>query len=49
MIGHVSGGHMNPAVTIAMMVNKAVSPSRAVMYVVAQTVGGILGSLILKG
>lgn len=49
MIGHVSGGHMNPAVSIAMAVAMEITPSRALLYTVAQCVGGICGSLLLKG
>ncbi|KAH3868507.1 aquaporin AQPAn.G-like [Dreissena polymorpha] len=49
IIGHVSGGHMNPAVSIAMAVAMEISPLRAVMYTAAQCLGGMLGSLLLKG
>ncbi|XP_076437828.1 aquaporin-5-like [Babylonia areolata] len=49
MIGHVSGGHINPAVTIAMAVALNISLPRAVLYVLAQIIGAILGGLILKG
>jgi glycerol uptake facilitator-like aquaporin len=48
MIGHVSGGHMNPAVSIAMAVANWISPTRAFLYVCAQSAGGILGSFLLK-
>lgn len=48
MIGHVSGGHMNPAVSIAMAVTMNISPLRAILYVIVQCGGAILGSLILK-
>lgn len=49
MVGHVSGGHINPAVSIAMAVVREISPVRAVLYVVFQCVGGLIGSLLLKG
>ena len=48
MFGHVSGGHMNPAVSIAMAVALNISPLRAILYVIVQCGGAILGSLILK-
>ncbi|XP_053382421.1 aquaporin AQPAe.a-like [Mercenaria mercenaria] len=48
MIGHVSGGHMNPAVSIAMAVANVISPTRAVLYVFAQSLGGVVGSALLK-
>ena len=49
MFGHVSGGHINPAVSIAMVVAWKISPLRAILYVIVQCCGGMLGSLILKG
>ncbi|WAR21869.1 AQP2-like protein [Mya arenaria] len=48
MFGHVSGGHMNPAVSLAMAVSMDISPARALLYTVAQCCGGMLGSLLLK-
>ena len=48
MFGHVSGGHMNPAVTVGMLFAFQISPLRAILYVIAQCGGGLLGSLILK-
>ncbi|WAR21870.1 AQP1-like protein, partial [Mya arenaria] len=49
MFGHVSGGHMNPAVSLAMAVAMEISPARAFLYTAAQCCGGVLGSLLLKG
>ena len=48
MFGHVSGGHMNPAVSIGMAVAVKISPLRALLYVIFQCGGALLGSLILK-
>ncbi|XP_015776391.1 PREDICTED: aquaporin-4-like [Acropora digitifera] len=45
---HLSGGHINPAVTIAMMAIKKVTILRGVTYVIFQLVGGIAGSAVLK-
>ena len=39
---------MNPAVSIAMAVTMNISPLRAILYVIVQCGGAILGSLILK-
>ncbi|XP_077185018.1 aquaporin-5-like isoform X1 [Paroedura picta] len=47
--GHISGGHMNPAVTIAFFVGNQISFLRTLFYVVAQLVGAIAGAGILYG
>lgn len=47
-VGHVSGGHLNPAVTIALWVSQRIASGLAVLYIVAQLVGGILAALALK-
>jgi aquaporin Z len=41
--GHISGGHYNPAVTLAALVRGRIGPADAVAYWVAQVVGGLLG------
>ncbi|MCB0712056.1 MAG: MIP family channel protein [Ignavibacteriae bacterium] len=46
-IGDRSGAHINPAVTIAFAVAGRFPWRRVPLYVVAQTVGGILASLLL--
>jgi MIP family channel proteins len=48
-LGHVSGCHLNPAVTLSLAVTRKF-PWRAVpSYVVAQLLGGVLGSLAAWG
>ncbi|XP_070575149.1 aquaporin-4-like isoform X3 [Ptychodera flava] len=42
--GHVSGAHINPAVTCAFLVTRKISAVRASMYIVAQSVGSIAGA-----
>lgn len=46
--GGVSGAHVNPAVTTAMLVTRRISPPNAVMYVVAQLAGATVAALICK-
>lgn len=47
-IGHLSGGHFNPAVTIAFVVLRHVSWRTAIYYIPAQLVGAILGAGTLR-
>lgn len=49
MVGHVSGGHINPAVTVAMAVAVNITIVRAVLYIIAQVVGAAVGGMIVKG
>jgi MIP family channel proteins len=49
MFGVVSGGHFNPAVTIAAAAIKRIAPIDAVIYILAQLSGGVLGALLTKG
>jgi aquaporin Z len=46
-IGGVSGCHINPAITIAMLVAGKIRGRDAVMYIVAQCIGAIAGAGIL--
>jgi glycerol uptake facilitator protein len=48
MFGIVSGGHFNPAVTLAAAVIKRIDPIDAVVYILAQLSGGVLGALLTK-
>jgi len=46
-VGHVSGGHFNPAVTLAFLATGRLSASRAVRYVVAQLAGAVVAAWLL--
>lgn len=46
-IGNVSGCHINPAVTLAMLINKKISGKDAVTYFISQFIGGIVGAALL--
>lgn len=48
-IAHLSGGHINPAVTAAMLACRKISIARALLYVAAQCTGAMAGAGILKG
>ena len=41
-IGHISGTHINPAVTIGLLAIKKISPRDAAAYIAAQVVGALL-------
>jgi len=43
-LGPVSGAHFNPAVTLVMAMRRALTPARAVAYVLAQLIGAALGA-----
>jgi aquaporin TIP len=45
---NISGGHINPAVTLAMIITRHITPILGVAYIVAQCAGAIVGSLLLK-
>ena len=48
-IGRISGCHINPAVSLAMLINKKMTVVEFLVYVAAQIVGGILGAVLLFG
>jgi aquaporin Z len=46
-LGHVSGGHFNPAVTVGVLAARRIEPRDAAVYVVAQVVGAIVAAAII--
>lgn len=46
-LGHISGGHFNPAVTLGLWAGGRVTSRRVIPYVVAQVLGGMLGAGVL--
>jgi aquaporin Z len=46
-IGHVSGCHINPAVTLGFVLSRKISLPLAVYYWAAQFIGAVLGGLII--
>jgi aquaporin Z len=46
--GHISGGHYNPAVTMAALVRGRIGMGEAVGYWVTQFVAGVLAALVVR-
>ncbi len=47
-VGHISGGHLNPAVTIGFWVTRKTSTFDALLYWIAQLVGGVVAAYVLR-
>ncbi|MBI2173013.1 MAG: aquaporin [Candidatus Aenigmarchaeota archaeon] len=44
---HVSGAHINPAVTVGMLVTKKIGSSKAALYIISQLVGAAVAGFFL--
>lgn len=47
-LGAISGGHFNPAVTFALWISSRLDNRRAIAYIVAQLIGGLLAALAIS-
>ncbi len=47
-IGGISGCHINPAVTIGVLVSGRMSFKDAIVYIIAQLIGALIGAFVLK-
>ena len=47
-LGHISGGHFNPAITLAFLATRRIVVSLAVIYWVAQLLGAIAAAALLR-
>ncbi len=47
VIGPISGCHINPAVTLGMLLTKKIDLGRAIVSWIGQVIGGIIGALII--
>ncbi|MDP9326382.1 MAG: aquaporin [Candidatus Dormibacteraeota bacterium] len=47
-VGHISGGHFNPAVTVAAAITRHIEPVLAGLYIVTQLVAGIVATALLR-
>lgn len=48
-IGHISGCHVNPAVTLAMLITRKIPAGSAVFYFLGQVIGAAIGSCVVFG
>jgi aquaporin Z len=46
-LGHISGGHFNPAVTLGVLVARRIELREAIVYVVAQVVGAVIAAAVI--
>jgi aquaporin Z len=46
-IGHISGCHLNPAVSVGLVLGKRFPVAQLIPYIIAQVLGGILASTVL--
>lgn len=46
-LGHISGGHFNPAVTLGVLMARRIEVRDAIVYIVAQVVGAIIAAAII--
>ncbi len=46
---NISGGHINPAITVGLWSVGRIDTRKAALYVVAQLLGAVLAALVLKG
>jgi aquaporin TIP len=47
-LGHISGGHFNPAITVGFLITRRIKPSLAVVYWIAQLGGAALAALLVQ-
>ncbi|QTL39142.1 aquaporin Z [Xenorhabdus budapestensis] len=46
-VGHISGGHFNPAVTLGLFAGGRISAKDVILYIIVQVIGGIAAAAVL--
>src|SRR6267142_2216118 len=47
-LGHISGAHFNPAITIAALIGRHIEGAVAAAYIATQLVAGVVAAVLLK-
>src|SRR6266704_2455141 len=48
-LGHISGGHFNPAITLGFVATRRITLRLAVVYWIAQLAAAVVAALLLRG
>lgn len=46
--GHISGGHYNPAVTLAVLIRGRIATAEAIPYMIVQVIGAVVAAFTVK-
>lgn len=46
--GHISGGHYNPAVSLAVLIRGKITLPQTIQYIIVQVIGGIVAALVVQ-
>jgi len=46
--GHISGGHYNPAVSLAILLRGKITTSTTIQFIIVQVIGGIVAALVVQ-
>src|SRR6266702_3420190 len=47
-VGHISGGHFNPAITFGFLITRRLAPMLALVYWIAQLTGATAAAIVLR-
>lgn len=47
IVGPISGGHLNPAVSLMFYLNKSITLNELILYIVSQLIGSILAFFVI--
>ena len=47
-VGHISGGHFNPAITLGFLITRRIEPFLGALYIVTQLAGATVAALLLR-